>query len=344
MTPGRPRTAKTLGHLARRLVRERHDEDLVRRDVARGNGVGRAAADDAGLAGARAGDDRDGSVDRANRLELGRVQVGEEPIRLGEDGRWHEAKASSGRSPTAHPPVPRACTGPPRRLHIRSTFEREDRRKRGGHPRTARQGVRNDHHERTNLRSHPARDHPGDRRDRPGCHGLQRRRDCRPRPERRRRGRQRRRPAPGYAAAPYAGWGWGWGPGFGFFGFFAFFFFLFIVFGLIRAVFGWGRWGRGGRGGYGPGGYGRGWDNGGRDAWNDRVREVHDELHRTGGTSGASAGPGRPDRPGGPARRRLTRHHIDDPARSPAHLPPSTRRPQQPRPAPPLPSSTMRTP
>jgi hypothetical protein len=91
--------------------------------------------------------------------------------------------------------------------------------------------------------------------------------------------------APGYAA-PYAGWGWG--PGFGFFGFFAFLFFLFIVFGLIRAVFGWGRWGRG----YGPGGYGRGWDRHGygQDAWNDRVREVHDELHRTPGpgeTSGS---------------------------------------------------------
>ena len=109
--------------------------------------------------------------------------------------------------------------------------------------------------------------------------------------------------APGYAAAPYAGWGWGWGPGFGIFGFFAFFFFLFIVFGLLRAVFGWGRWGRGGRGGYGPGGYGHGWDNGGRDAWNDRVREVHDELHRTGGTSGASgsnAGSAQSG-PGGPA-------------------------------------------
>lgn len=96
--------------------------------------------------------------------------------------------------------------------------------------------------------------------------------------------------APGYAAAPYVGWGWGWGPGFGFFGFFAFLIFVFIVFGLIRAVFGWGRWGRGGRGGYG--GYGRGWDDGraGRDPWNDRVREVHDELHRNAGQTG-SPGP-----------------------------------------------------
>jgi hypothetical protein len=95
-----------------------------------------------------------------------------------------------------------------------------------------------------------------------------------------------------YAAAPYAGWGWGWGPGFGIFGFFFFLFFLFLVFGLIRAAFGWGRWGRGG-----PGGYGRGWDHRhgyGADAWNDRVREVHDELHRTGGQGGAAGSGGQP--------------------------------------------------
>jgi hypothetical protein len=90
------------------------------------------------------------------------------------------------------------------------------------------------------------------------------------------------------AAAPYAGWGWGWGgPGFGIFGFFFFLFFLFIVFGLIRAVFGWGRWGR-----RGPGFYGRGWYGNGSNAWNDRVREVHDELHRTGGTGGTGGAGG----------------------------------------------------
>lgn len=106
--------------------------------------------------------------------------------------------------------------------------------------------------------------------------------------------------APGYAAAPYVGWGWG--PGFGFFGFFAFLFFVFIVFGLLRAVFGWGRWGRRGPGGYGPGGYGGGWDHG-RDDWNNRVREVHDELHRTGGSSGSSTAGGQTGQsgPGGPA-------------------------------------------
>ena len=62
--------------------------------------------------------------------------------------------------------------------------------------------------------------------------------------------------------------------------------FIFIVFGLLRAAFGWGRgWGRGyGPGGWGPGS-GRGYDHR-HDAWNDRVREVHDELHRSGGTGG----------------------------------------------------------
>ena len=95
--------------------------------------------------------------------------------------------------------------------------------------------------------------------------------------------------APGYAAGPYVGWGWG--GGFGFFWFFGFLLFLFIVFGLIRAAFGWGRgWGRGyGPGGWGPG-YGRGGHGGRYDAWNDRVREVHDELHRSGGTGGTPNG------------------------------------------------------
>ena len=89
---------------------------------------------------------------------------------------------------------------------------------------------------------------------------------------------------PGYATAPYVGWGWG-NPGFGFFGFFFGLLFLFLIFGLIRAAFGMGRgWGRGG---WGPGGPGRYDGRHGYDAWNDRVREVHDELHRTGTTGGA---------------------------------------------------------
>ena len=69
--------------------------------------------------------------------------------------------------------------------------------------------------------------------------------------------------------------------GFGFFGFLGTLFFIFLVIALLRAVFG------GGRGGWGRRGWGGGWGGpGGRyghDAWSDRAREFHDELHRTGG-------------------------------------------------------------
>ena len=99
---------------------------------------------------------------------------------------------------------------------------------------------------------------------------------------------------PGYATAPYVGWGYGWGHGgFGFFGFLFGLLFLFLILGLIRAAFGWGRgWGRGG---WGPGGPGR-HDRHGYDAWTDRVREVHDELHRSGGQSGPSPSGDAPSR------------------------------------------------
>jgi hypothetical protein len=84
--------------------------------------------------------------------------------------------------------------------------------------------------------------------------------------------------APGQAVGPYVGGYAGWGPGFGFFGFLGVLLFIFLVFGLIRAAFGGGR----GRGGWGPG---WGGPNGrhGRGAWDERVREIHDELHRSGG-------------------------------------------------------------
>ena len=76
---------------------------------------------------------------------------------------------------------------------------------------------------------------------------------------------------------PYVGGGPGHGPGYGYgghggFGFFGILFtilFLFLVFGLARAAFGWGR--GGGHGGPGPGGWG------GRD---ERIAEMHRELHR----------------------------------------------------------------
>lgn len=78
--------------------------------------------------------------------------------------------------------------------------------------------------------------------------------------------------------APYVGYGfgYGWGHGFGFFGFFGTILFLFLIFALLRAAFG------GHRRGWGPGGPGRGDWNGDwrRDAWQQRVKETHDALHR----------------------------------------------------------------
>jgi len=86
----------------------------------------------------------------------------------------------------------------------------------------------------------------------------------------------------GYPVAPYVGgWGYGWGHpggfGFGFFGFLGTLLFIFLLIGLFRAAFGRGRgWGPGG-----PGGWDRSGQRWGRDAWEGRVREVHDELHRS---------------------------------------------------------------
>ena len=80
---------------------------------------------------------------------------------------------------------------------------------------------------------------------------------------------------------PYAGWGWH--GGFGFFGFLGFLFFLFLFFALIRAAF----WGGRGRGGWGPGGGGR----------YDRIREMHDELHRSGPTGTGTTGSTPTDQP-----------------------------------------------
>jgi hypothetical protein len=90
--------------------------------------------------------------------------------------------------------------------------------------------------------------------------------------------------ADGYAVAPgaYVGYGWGFGHGFGFFGFLGGLLFLFLLIGLIRAAFGGPRRGWGGPGGPGPRGWGGDWH---RDAWEQRVKETHDALHRESGAS-----------------------------------------------------------
>jgi hypothetical protein len=72
---------------------------------------------------------------------------------------------------------------------------------------------------------------------------------------------------PPYIGHP--GYGYGWGGGFGFFGILFGILFLFLIFGLIRAAFGWGRWGGGG--GRGPGGW---------ESRNERIAEMHRELHK----------------------------------------------------------------
>jgi hypothetical protein len=90
--------------------------------------------------------------------------------------------------------------------------------------------------------------------------------------------------APGYPAGPYvggSGYGWGHG-GFSFFGFLGTLLFIFLVIGLFRAVLGGGR----GRGGWGGPGWGGPGGRHGYGQWNDRAREIHDELHRTSGQAG----------------------------------------------------------
>ena len=64
-------------HLLRRLVRERDREDLVRLHADRGEQVGDAIGEDAGLARARAGDHEQRPLGRQHRLPLGGVQVGQ---------------------------------------------------------------------------------------------------------------------------------------------------------------------------------------------------------------------------------------------------------------------------
>ena len=80
---------------------------------------------------------------------------------------------------------------------------------------------------------------------------------------------------PPYVGGPY-GYGHGWGGGgFGFFGILFGILFFFLIIGMIRAAFGWGRWGGGGRG---PGGWSR----------DERIAEMHRELHRKDEPSGST--------------------------------------------------------
>ena len=82
---------------------------------------------------------------------------------------------------------------------------------------------------------------------------------------------------PPYAGGPY-GYGYGWGHGgFGFFGILFWILGFFLIFGLIRAAFGWGRWGGGGRGG--PGGW---------HSREERIAEMHRDLHRRDEPTGSS--------------------------------------------------------
>jgi len=74
-------------------------------------------------------------------------------------------------------------------------------------------------------------------------------------------------PAP-VVVGPYGYGHGGWGPGFGFFGIFFWILGFFLIFGLLRAAFGWGRWGGGGPG------------RGGWESRQDRMAELHRELHR----------------------------------------------------------------
>jgi hypothetical protein len=75
---------------------------------------------------------------------------------------------------------------------------------------------------------------------------------------------------------PY-GYGHGWGGGgFGFFGILFGILFFFLIIGMIRAAFGWGRGGGGRRG---PGGW---------ESRNERIAEMHRELHRKDEPSGST--------------------------------------------------------
>jgi len=98
-------------------------------------------------------------------------------------------------------------------------------------------------------------------------------------------------PSGAYVGYGY-GYGWGYGHGFGFFGFLGGLLFLFLLVGLLRAAFGGPRHGWGGPGGRGGPGGPRGWGDWRHDAWEQRVKDTHDALHReaAGGSDKPAAG------------------------------------------------------
>ena len=77
--------------LTGRLVRERHREDLRRLELAAPNLARDAVRDRGGLAGSRAGQDRDRPSEREGGLALGLVQAGEDALEIG-----HRSDPSTG--------------------------------------------------------------------------------------------------------------------------------------------------------------------------------------------------------------------------------------------------------
>ncbi len=73
---------EAITHLRRRLVREGDDQDVRRPDGFRGQRIGDAARDHAGLARPGSGQDAERTADRGHRFALGRIQVGEQGVRI----------------------------------------------------------------------------------------------------------------------------------------------------------------------------------------------------------------------------------------------------------------------
>ena len=82
---------------------------------------------------------------------------------------------------------------------------------------------------------------------------------------------------PAVVYPPYVGgYGYGWGGGFGFVGILFWILGFFLILGIIRAAFGWGRWGRGR-------------DHAGWASREERIAEMHRELHRRDEPSGSTS-------------------------------------------------------